>query len=78
MTCDHYCDYDVTLILILNLNEENKIKNKKKKKLNKEISVQASYVWHWAVFTTEDMLSASSFSQTIDVNEITKRNFLSF
>jgi len=31
-----------------------------------------------AIFTAEDMLNALILSQTTDINEIAKRNFLSF
>jgi len=36
-------DHDITLTLTLDPNKENK--RKKKKKLNKETSIQASYIW---------------------------------
>jgi len=47
------CDHDITLTLTLNLNKENKSKKKKKKKLNKEISIQALYIWHRVGQTNE-------------------------
>jgi len=40
-------------------------------------STLAFIIYSGAVFTTNDMLNASALSQTTNVDEITRRNFLS-
>ena len=67
VTCDHYCDHDITLTL-------NPIKEKRKKKreLNKETSISALYVWHYV------MLNSNPRSQNKKIDkykiEIRKKN----